>query len=119
MLDLADIKCEIVPAYNRWLHFHPRLFKFVGYILTINGIRLYHAGDTDFIPEMKGFKNITVALVPICVGLLAMNPEQAAAAINTIKPLIAVPMHYEIGKNNAEKFKQLVDIGIKVTIMEG
>ena len=50
---------------------------------------------------------------------LAMNPEQAAAAINIIKPLIAVPMHYKIGKNNAEKFKQLVNKGIKVVIMEG
>lgn len=119
VLDLVDIKCEAVAAYNRWLPVHPRLFKNVGYILTINGIRLYHAGDTDFIPEMKGFKNITVAMVPIGVGLLAMNPEQAAAAINAIKPLIAVPMHYEMGKNNAEKFRQLVDKGIQVVIMEG
>ena len=68
---------------------------------------------------MEGFKNITVAMVPIGVGRLAMNPGQAAAAINTIKPSIAVPMHYEIGKTNAEKFKQLVDKDIKVVIVEG
>ncbi len=119
VLDLADLRCEVVASYNRWLPMHSRLFKFVGYILSINGIRIYHAGDTDFIPEMKGFKNITVALVPIGVGLLAMNPEQAAAAINTIKPAIAVPMHYQRGKNSAEKFKRLVDKGIQVVIMEG
>ena len=117
-LDLVDFKCEVVAAYNRWLPVHLKLFKFVGYILTLNGMRIYHAGDTDFIPEMKGIKNITIAMVPIGVGLLAMNPEQAAAAINAIKPLIAVPMHYKLGMNNAEKFKQFVDKDIKVEIME-
>jgi L-ascorbate metabolism protein UlaG (beta-lactamase superfamily) len=118
-LDLGDLQCDVVPAYNRWFPAHLKLLNFVGYILTIHGIRLYHAGDTDFIPEMKGFRNITVAMVPIGKGRLAMNPVQAAAAINVIKPSIAVPMHYETEKNNAEKFKQLVDKNIQVVVMQG
>lgn len=115
VLDLGDIKCEAFPAYN---FVHPRWLEWVGYILTINGLRFYHAGDTDLIPEMKNIRNITVAMVPIGTGILAMNPEQAAEAINEIKPLLAIPMHYELKKNNAEKFKQLVDKSIQVKIME-
>jgi len=115
VLDIGDIKCEAVPAYN---FVHQKMFGFVGFILTINGLRLYHAGDTGLISEMNRISNITVAMVPIGVGILAMNPEQAAKAVNEIKPLIAIPMHYELNKNQAEIFKRLIDKGIQVEIME-
>ncbi len=123
VLELEDIKCEAVAAYNikpkfLWIKAHPQSAINVGYILTINGVRIYHAGDTDFIPEMKGIKNVNVFMVPIGGDKLTMNPEQAAEAINTIKPEIAIPMHYETAKNYAEKFKQLVDKDIKVEIIE-
>lgn len=119
VLDLGGIQCEVVPAYNRWFPAHHRWFKFVGYVLTIDSVRIYHAGDTDFIPEMKNIQNLTAALVPIGVSVLAMNPAQAAAAVNTMKPAIAVPMHYATGKQSVEKFKRLVDPGIRVENMEG
>jgi L-ascorbate metabolism protein UlaG (beta-lactamase superfamily) len=113
--EFADVTCETVPAYN---FVHQRLFHFTGYILTINGIRIYHAGDTGFINEMKNIKNINVAMVPIGTGILAMKPEEAARAVNIIKPTIAIPMHYELNMNKAEKFKSLVDDNIRVEIME-
>jgi len=97
----------------------PQAIQILGYILTINGARFYHAGDTDFIPEMKEIKNIAVAMVPIGIGVLAMNPAQAAAAVNSIKPEIAIPMHYNFGQQQAEKFKLLVNKDIQVEIMEG
>ncbi len=123
IIDFGDIKCEAVAAYNInsglfGLTAHPRTDKNVGYILTISGIRIYHAGDTDLIPEMKGIKNITAALVPIGGGNLTTGPAEAAEAINIIKPLIAIPMHYVPGTNQAETFKKLVDTGIQVRIMK-
>lgn len=122
VFEIGNIKYEAVAAYNTrakflWIKAHPRSASNVGYILTINGVRLYHAGDTDLIPEMKEIKDITVAMVPIGGDKLTMNPEQAAAAINPMKPQIVVPMHYELGKNYPEKFKQLIDKDIKVEIM--
>jgi len=66
---------------------------------------------------MKAIKNITVAMVPIGGDKLTMSPEQAAAVINAMKPQIVVPMHYELGKNYTETFKQLVDKNIRVEIM--
>ncbi len=119
VVDLGDLQCEVVPAYNRWVPMHLKLFRFVGYILTLSGARLYHAGDTDFIPEMRKFTAITVALVPIGIRGLAMNPQQAAAAVNVIRPLIAIPMHYALGKNQAETFRLLVDKDIQVISLEG
>lgn len=123
VLDLGDIKCEAVAAYNTksgflWLTAHPKSDMNVGYILTLNGVRIYHTGDTDFIPEMNSIKDITVAMVPIDGGSLTMETDQAADAINAMKPLIAVPMHYEIGTNQVEIFKELVDEDIIVEILE-
>ena len=117
-INLGDFKCEVVSAYNNWLPFHPKFLKYVGYVFTINGMRIYHAGDTDFIHEMKRLKDITIALLPIGVGPLAMNPQQAAEAIKVIKPLITIPMHYQIGKQRAELFQKLVENETKVIILE-
>lgn len=123
VLELGGIKCEAVAAYNLkpgafGLTAHPKSEMNVGYILTINGVRIYHAGDTDFIPEMKSITDITVAMVPIGGGNLTMDPERAAAAINTIRPSIAVPIHYTLGTNSAEIFKKFVDKNVQIKIME-
>lgn len=125
VFELEDINCETVPAHNirpifLWIYPHPKKDMNVGYILTIDGVRIYHAGDTDPIPEIERIKDITVALVPLDKdgGKLTMDTEQAATLINTIRPKLAVPMHYELGKNYAEKFMRLVDEEIKVEIME-
>ena len=77
--------------------------------MTLDGKRIYHAGDTDFIPEMKNLKDIDVALLPVS-GTYVMTAEEAVDAANAIKPKIAVPMHY--GKivgtpSDATKFAQL------------
>ncbi len=121
ILLMAGVKAEAVPAYNNWKIFHPKGDLNVGYVLTINGWRIYHAGDTDFIPEMKQLQNLTVAMVPID-GIFAMSAKEAAKAINTMKPLYAVPMHYGfnklVKKDAAEKFKALVDNGITVEILK-
>jgi len=121
-LDLYDIKVNVVAAYNVDKEFHKRALG-VGFIIEIDGKKIYHAGDTDYIREMENksdFKNIDVALLPVG-GTYTMNAKEAAKAANIIKPKIAIPMHYGsvVGtKKDAKKFKELVDKGIKVEILE-
>lgn len=106
-----DIKVKAVEAYNIPLEnakklWHPK-GEGVGYILTIQGLKIYHAGDTDFIPEMKELKNITVALLPIGDNEFTMNLEEAVKATLAIKPRIAIPMH--ILEANPNEFKEKVE----------
>jgi L-ascorbate metabolism protein UlaG (beta-lactamase superfamily) len=113
--EFEGFKIEAVPAYN---FVHQKGFRWNGYIIESRGIRLYHAGDTGRIPEMEGLRDVTVAMVPIGVGILTMSPNEAASAIELIRPLIAVPMHYELETGTAELFGKLVGQGSRVSIME-
>ncbi|HHT9153632.1 MAG TPA: MBL fold metallo-hydrolase [Candidatus Hypogeohydataceae bacterium YC40] len=116
---IHGVTIEAVPAYNTNKKFHPRASGWVGYIINIGGKRVYHAGDTDHIPEMESLKDIYVALVPIS-GIYVMTAEEAAEAVNKIKPKVAVPMHYGsvVGtKADAERFKKLVKEPVKVEIL--
>ena len=90
-----EIKVEAVPAYNTTKgreKFHPK-GRDNGYVLTIDGLRIYIAGDTEPIPEMKEIKNIDVAFLP-CNQPYTMTPEQAAKAAKTINPKVLFPYHY-------------------------
>ncbi len=91
-LDLKGVKIEAVPAYNKNKTFHLRENQWVGFIVEVEGNRIYHAGDTDFVPEMKGLK-VDAALLPVS-GTYTMTAEEAAEAVKTINPKVAVPMHY-------------------------
>lgn len=87
--------------------FHPKEDRKLGYIIQLDKTRIYHAGDTDVINEMKTFGRIDVALLPVS-GTYVMTPEEAAQAAEIIKPKIAVPMHWGsiVGtRADAEKFK--------------
>lgn len=116
--DVDGVKVETLPAYNMKKQFHPKENEWVGYILNLKDKRVYHAGDTDFIPEMKGLKNIDIALLPIG-GTYTMNTKEAAEAANTIRPRIAIPMHYnkiQGTEADPEDFKNKVNKGIEVKI---
>ncbi len=103
------VRIEAVHAYNTNKPFHGQ-GKCLGFVVAIAGRRIYHAGDTDRIPEMKNLRNIDTALLPVG-GTYTMTAEEAAAAVNEdIKPKVAIPMHYGtvIGSMaDAEKFKKL------------
>jgi L-ascorbate metabolism protein UlaG (beta-lactamase superfamily) len=90
---VGKLKVTTVPAYNLDKKFHPKENKWVGYIITLsNGQKIYHAGDTDFIPEMREI--ITdIAMLP-CGGTYTMTAKQAAEAANAFKPKLLIPMHY-------------------------
>ncbi len=89
------IQIEAVPAYNTSpgrTQFHPK-GRDNGYVLTIDGLRIYIAGDTEDIPEMAALTNIDVAFLP-CNQPYTMTPEQVAKAAKTIKPKTLFPYHY-------------------------
>lgn len=99
------ISIEAVPSYNKReerLKFHPRSENWVGYVLDVGGMRIYHAGDTDFIPEMAALKDIDVALLPMG-GTYTMAMDEAIEAAKTIAPRTVVPMHYKmlLGKDGS------------------
>jgi L-ascorbate metabolism protein UlaG (beta-lactamase superfamily) len=117
---VAGVKVHTVPAYNTNKHFHPQANDWVGYILESDGKKIYHAGDTDVIPEMKNLAqhNIDVALLP-CSGTYVMTASEAAKAAEIIKPKLAIPMHWGsiIGTiKDAELFKGLLEGKINVQI---
>jgi len=119
--EAEDIKIETIPAYNlkqERLNFHPKENEWVGYVITINGKRIYLAGDTDFIPEMKTLQGIDIALMPIG-GTYTMDVEEAVEAVNSMKPKNVVPMHYnKIDGTEAdpEEFKKGINESINVKI---
>jgi len=120
VFDIGGVKIEAVPAYNVDKKFHPNEKGDVGYIFTVKGKRLYLAGDTDHIPEMKTFKNINIAFLPVS-GTYVMTEAEAAKAALDIKPDIAIPMHYGaiIGtRMNAELFAEKLKGKIEVVIMK-
>jgi L-ascorbate metabolism protein UlaG (beta-lactamase superfamily) len=106
---IDTLKVTTVPAYNLTKKFHPRSNGWVGYIIVLsNGERVYHAGDTDFIPEMKLVKT-DIALLP-CGGTYTMDAKEAAEAANAIQPKILIPMHFGgiVGsQSDAETVKKL------------
>ena len=90
-----DIKIEVVPAYNYTegrTQFHPK-GRDNGYILTLDGLRIYIAGDTEDIPEMADIKDIDIAFLP-CNQPYTMTVDQLAKAAKTIKPKVLFPYHY-------------------------
>jgi len=91
-VEVKGMRIETIPAYNPAKQFHPKSAGGVGFVLTVGGRRIYHAGDTDVIPEMADVK-ADVALLPVG-GKYTMNASEAAQVANMIKPKMAVPMHW-------------------------
>jgi len=116
-LTVAGVKIEAVPAYNVSKNFHPKAKGWLGFIVEIEGVRVYHAGDTDFIPEMKEFK-ADIALLPVS-GTYVMNADEAVKAAFAIEPSIVIPMHYGsiVGEEqDALKFKNALSEKFQVVI---
>ncbi|MBW2963658.1 MBL fold metallo-hydrolase [Candidatus Woesearchaeota archaeon] len=120
-LELNDIKVTAVPAYNTHrfkspgVPFHSKESNWCGYILDLGGTKIYHAGDTDKIPEMKDIQ-CDIALLPVG-GTYTMDPEEAAQAANEIKPKIAIPMHWGdiVGKEeDSLKFSELAEVEVRL-----
>jgi L-ascorbate metabolism protein UlaG (beta-lactamase superfamily) len=105
---VKDLTVEAIPAYNVNKKFHPREAGGVGYILTVDSTKIYHAGDSDPIPEMEGL-DVDIAMLPVS-GVYVATAEEAVEAANRINPKTVIPMHYGsiVGSRaDAERFKEL------------
>lgn len=125
-VEAKGVTIETIPAYNinkfrePGSVFHPKEDGRVGYIVTMDGAKFYHAGDTDYIPEMKSI-DVDVAFLPVS-GTYVMTAEEAAEAAKGIKAKVLVPMHFGkiVGSvEDAERFKRLVGSQRTVEILEG
>ena len=115
---VQGIKFETVAAYNTNKTFHPKENGWVGYVIEINEIKYYIAGDTDITEENKKVK-CDVAFVPVG-GTYTMDFKEAAQLVNEIQPKVAVPIHYGsvVGtKQDAEEFIKLLHTNIKGVIL--
>ena len=116
--NIKGYKIVTVPAYNINKQFHPKENNWVGYIIEMEDLKYYIAGDTDITPENKQVE-CDVALIPIG-GTYTMDYKEASELINIIKPKIAIPTHYGsiVGDiTDGEKFKKLIDNTIDVQIL--
>lgn len=134
-VEFGNIKIEAVPSYNLNKYrdveskkvFHPKSEGYLGYLVKIGDVIFYHAGDSDFIPEMqkltgygkKGKK--LIALLPVS-GTYVMDVDEAIEAASLLKPHLTIPMHYGsvVGtREDAESFVSLcIEKGIRAEILE-
>ncbi len=116
--ELDNIKFRTLPAYNINKQFHPKENNWVGYVININGLSYYIAGDTDITDEAKHVQ-CDIAFLPVG-GKFTMDYEEAAELANEIKPKIAIPIHYGtlVGtKEDALNFKSNLKNNIKCEIL--
>ena len=113
------IKIKAVPAYNIVkTQYHPKSNNWVGYVVTVNDVTFYQAGDTERVPEMK---NITtdIAMLPLGQTYTFDHVSEAVEAAKDVKAKVAIPMHfglYEGAEADATTFKTSLEPGIKVVI---
>jgi L-ascorbate metabolism protein UlaG (beta-lactamase superfamily) len=118
-LTVGDTSIEVVPAYNVNKHFHPQSAGHVGFIFTVGDKRIYHAGDTDLIPEMDSIQT-DIALLPVS-GTYVMTADEAVQAAQKIRPQVAIPMHYGAGVagsiKDAKRFRDRLQGKVEVVIL--
>lgn len=113
---IQEVTVDAVPAYNPHKQFHPKANGWLGVVVTLDGKRIYYAGDTDLIPEMDNLTDIDVALLPVG-GKYTMDASEAAQATERFKPRRAIPYHWgDIigGRADAEAFARAAECPVTV-----
>lgn len=90
---INETSIQAVPAYNLSKDFHPKESGWIGAVITLDGKKIYYAGDTDITPEMALLTSIDLALLPVG-GTYTLDSSEAAAACDTIAPAAAIPYHW-------------------------
>ncbi|MGD2143307.1 MAG: MBL fold metallo-hydrolase [Anaerolineae bacterium] len=125
-MEVRGISVESVPAYNLDKFrspgelYHPKEAGHVGFVVTLDGKRIYHAGDTDHIPEMADLRDINIALLPVS-GIYVMTADEAVEAAKTIQPDVAIPMHVGRGIGSlgaTQAFKKGAPVDVVVLALE-
>lgn len=117
-LQVKGVDLEVGPAYNTNKDFHPKKAAMLSFVVTLDGVRYYHAGDTDFIPEMKEI-SVDVAFLPVS-GTYVMTAEEAVLAARAIKPKLAIPMHYGAivgSEKDAARFEKALQGEVEVVVL--
>lgn len=117
--DTGDVRIKAVASYNTNKDFHPKRSGNVGFIVAADGVSIYHAGDTDDIPEMADY-GCDIALLPVS-GTYVMTADEAAHAALAIRPKTAIPMHYgEVAGSaaDAKRFQELLKGKVEVRILK-
>lgn len=115
---IQGITIEAVPSYNTNKDFHVKAKGWLGFVVTLEGVRVYHPGDTDLIPEMKDIK-ADIAFLPVS-GTYVMGAQEAVEAAKVLKPKIAIPIHYGaiVGtEEDAKTFASLLKGTVEVRIL--
>lgn len=108
--DIVGIEVYATAAYNTNKKYHLREFGHVGFIIDLDGVKIYHTGDTDAFPHMRDL-TCDIVLIPIS-GTYVMTPHEAVDACKMLKPEVAIPMHWGdpevVGtKKDAQLFKKI------------
>ena len=118
--EVKGFAIESVPAYNiQKTRFHPKKNNWLGYIITIDGIRIYHVGDSERIPEMKKLQ-CDIVFMPLGQTYTMNSVEEAANAVLDVGASIAIPIHYglyEGTSDDAIEFQKLLKGQVKVIIL--
>lgn len=112
---IGAIEVEAVSSYNIGKAFHPRENNWLGFVITVMEKRIYYCGDTDLIPEMESI-SADIVIAPVG-GTYTMNAEEAARAVNMIKPETAIPIHCGdiVGSiEDAERFRDLCEVPVDI-----
>ena len=112
---IDDINFRTTYAYNENKQFHPKENDWVGFIINLDGVEYFIAGDTDNVPEIRNVK-CDVALLPVG-GTYTMTVEEAADLANTIDAKVVVPTHYGVivgNSDDGEKFAKLVNKEVEI-----
>ncbi len=107
--EFGDIRITGIPAYNLRKPFHPRKMQWLGFVIDIDGVRIYYAGDTDRIPEMANLEDIDLALLP-AGGKYTMNASKAAAAAGDIGAVQTMPYHWGVIIGRESDARQFADL---------
>ena len=109
-----------VPAYNTVKYNHPKEMEWVGYVINLGGVKIYHSGDTNRIPEMKSI-SCDIAFIPLGQTYTMQNVKEAADAVVDVKAKVAIPIHfgiYEGTENDAVIFRELLNDKVITVIKE-
>jgi L-ascorbate metabolism protein UlaG (beta-lactamase superfamily) len=126
--DFGNIRVEALPAYNVDKDFHPKKEGWLGYLVKLKNVVLYHSGDTDKIPEMKRLTgygkhgNEFVAILPVS-GKYVMDVDEAVDVASLLSPDLVIPMHYGAGVagtiEDAKRFvNECKEINLNAVLME-
>ena len=117
-ITVKGVSITVVPSYNTNKSFHPKDAGYAGFIIDLDGERIYHAGDTDVIAEMSSM-SVDIALLPVS-GIYVMTADEAAEAANLIKPKVAIPMHVGRGigsLDDLKRFKEKSSVPVEILPM--